>query len=214
MPLEFFDAQRDVRNLFITPEIRNRIMQVQPGETTNGHTHDLGHETFIVLDGEAEFIIDGESAVLKPGQLCVARAGQWHAIRNSSDKPMTMYLSVTPHIEPTHTLWDREGGQRLPYRFGDSTRAERSASSEPPDPPEQLLDRHVRASAEFGAAAQANAAAQTAAAADLRAALSSGDSAATYAAIDAMWRSFYATYTRLQASELAWNQVATLAAPR
>jgi hypothetical protein len=29
-----------------------------------------------------------------------------------------------------------------------------------------------------------------------------------------MWRSFYATYTRLQATELAWNQVATLAAPQ
>ena len=35
MSLEFFDAHRDVRNLFITPEIRNRIMQVQPGETTS-----------------------------------------------------------------------------------------------------------------------------------------------------------------------------------
>jgi quercetin dioxygenase-like cupin family protein len=213
MPLEFFDARRDVRNLFITPEIRNRIMQVQPGETTSGHTHDLGHETFIVLDGEAEFTIAGESALLEPGQVCVARAGQWHTIRCIGDKPMTMYLSVTPHIEPTHTLWDREGGQRLPYRFGDSTRAERNASSEPPVAPEQLLERHVAASAALGEAAQANAAAQAAAAADLRAALSNGDTAATYAAVDAMWRSFYAMYTRLQASELAWNQVATLAAP-
>jgi quercetin dioxygenase-like cupin family protein len=214
MPLEVFDAQRDVRNLFITPEIRNRIMQVQPGETTSGHTHDLGHETFIVLDGEAEFTIDGQSAALKPGQLCVARAGQWHTVRCIGDKPMTMYLSVTPHIEPTHTLWDREGGNRLPYRFGDSTRAERAARSEPAEPTEQLLERHVTASAALADAAATNAAAQNAAATDLRAALKNGDTAATYAAVDAMWRAFYATYTRLQATELAWNQVATLAAPR
>jgi quercetin dioxygenase-like cupin family protein len=214
MPLEFFDAHRDVRNLFITPEIRNRIMQVQPGETTNGHTHDLGHETFIVLEGEAEFTIDGETALLKPGQVCIARAGQWHEIHNTGDMPMTMYLSVTPHVEPTHTLWDREGGNRLPYRFGDSTRAERNARSEPAEPTETLLQRHVTASTELAEAAQANAAAQSAAAIDLQAALRSGDSAAAYAAVDAMWRAFYATYTRLQTSELAWNQVAALAAPQ
>lgn len=213
MPMEFFDPQRDIRNLFISPEIRNRIMQVQPGETTNGHTHDLGHETFVVLDGEAEFTIDGESAVLKQGQVCVARAGEWHAIRCIGDKPMTMYLSVTPHLEPTHTLWDREGGNQLPYRFGDSTRTERKARSEAPEPTGPLLERYVAASAELADAAQANASAQNAAVSDLRKALERKDSAAAYAAIDDMWQSFYAMYTRLQATELAWNQVATLAAP-
>jgi quercetin dioxygenase-like cupin family protein len=213
MPLEYFDPHRDIRNLFITPEIRNRIMQVQPGETTQGHTHDLGHETFIVLEGEAEFTIDKESAVLRSGQVCVAAAGQWHTIRCIGNSPMTMYLSVTPHLEPTHTQWDREGGNRLPYRFGDATRFERNARSEPPEPIEPLLERYVAASAELATAAQANAAAQTAAVANLRAALQSDDKAAAYAAVDTMWRSFYAMYTRLQATELAWNQVATLAAP-
>ena len=28
---------------------------------------------------------------------------------------MTMYLSVTPHIQPTHTMW--RGGDRMPHRF-------------------------------------------------------------------------------------------------
>jgi quercetin dioxygenase-like cupin family protein len=211
--LEFFDAHKDVRNLFITPEIRNRIMQVQPGETTNGHTHDLGHETFIVLDGEAEFTIDGESALLGPGQLCVARAGQWHTVRCVGNLPMTMYLSVTPHIEPTHTPWDREGGNRLPYRYGESTRAERHARATPPPPPRQMLEQHIGASQALAEAAQANASAQQAAAADLGAALERGDREAAHAAVDAMWQSFHSMYTRLQASELAWNQVATLAAP-
>jgi quercetin dioxygenase-like cupin family protein len=213
MTLEFFDVHRDVRNLFITPEIRNRIMQVQPGETTNGHTHDLGHETFIVLDGEAEFTIDGESALLGPGQLCIARAGQWHTVRCVGNLPMTMYLSVTPHIEPTHTLWDREGGNQLPYRYGESTRAERHAHTTPPLPPEQMLEQHVAATLAFAEAAQANASVQQVAAAELAAALHQADPAAAHAAVDAMWQSFYTTYTRLQAAELAWNQVATLAAP-
>src|SRR6266542_2141308 len=127
MALEVFDARTDVRNLFITPEIRSRIMRFEPGDVSHGHTHDLGHEMFVVLAGRAEFTIAGESAIVGPAQICVARAGEWHEIRTLADGPMTLYLSVTPHIEPTHTQWDREGGTRLPYRYGGSTRAERLA---------------------------------------------------------------------------------------
>ena len=108
MTLEVWDSTRDVRNLFITPEIRSRIMRFEPHQLSAGHTHDVGHEMFLVLDGQAEFTIDGATAVLGPGQACVARAGQWHELRAVGDGPMTLYLSVTPHLEPTHTQWDRE----------------------------------------------------------------------------------------------------------
>src|SRR5689334_3048882 len=140
MALEVWDARRDVKNLFITPEIRARIMRFEPHQLSSGHTHDLGHEMFLVLDGQAEFTIDGESAVLGPGQACVARAGQWHEVRAVGDGPMTLYLSVTPHIEPTHTMWEREGGAQLPYHYGASTRAEREAAP-PLDPPTVRLER-------------------------------------------------------------------------
>src|SRR6266851_4344385 len=157
MPLEVWDAKRDIKNLFITPEIRARIMRFDPHQLSAGHTHDLGHEMFLVLDGQAEFTIDGDTAVLGPGQACVARAGQWHEIRALGDGPMTLYLSVTPHVEPTHTQWDREGGARLPYRYGAATRAEREAGTLPLDPPAVLLDRHRAASEALAEAARANA---------------------------------------------------------
>jgi hypothetical protein len=51
MALEVWDAQRDIKNLFITPEIRARIMRFDAHELSAGHTHDLGHEMFLVLDG-------------------------------------------------------------------------------------------------------------------------------------------------------------------
>ena len=57
MALEVFDSRTDVRNLFITPEIRSRVMRFQPGDVAHGHTHDLGHEMFVVLTGQAEFTI-------------------------------------------------------------------------------------------------------------------------------------------------------------
>src|SRR5919204_3986830 len=212
MPLQFWDSQRDVRNLFITPEIRARIMRFEPHQLSAGHTHDLGHEMFLVLAGQAEFTIDGESAVLGPGQACVARAGQWHEVRAVGDQPMTLYLSVTPHIEPTHTQWERRGGAQLPYRYGVATRAERAARTEPSPAPDALLERHLAASQALAEAAQANAAAQAAAGQTLREALASDDRGAVHAAVDRMWAAYRALHARLQACELAWNELAPAAA--
>jgi quercetin dioxygenase-like cupin family protein len=205
--LEVFDARTDIRNLVITPEIRSRIMRFEPGQVSHGHTHDIGHEMFLVVDGQAEFTIAGQSAVLGPGQMCVARAGEWHEIRIVGDQPMTLYLSVTPHIEPTHTQWDHEGGAQLPYRYGGSTRAER----EPLEAPAVLLERHLAASAALAKAAQDNAAAQAQAATRLRVALEQHDSAATHAAVDEMWLAFRTLRARLQESEKIWNELAPAA---
>lgn len=205
--MEVFDYRTDVRNVFITPEMRSRIMRMEPGTVSPGHTHDLGHEVFLILEGYAEFTIDGETAILGPGQLCFARADQWHEVRCVGDKPMTMYLSVTPHLEPTHTQWDHEGGNKLPFRYGASTRAERIARTEPPEPTETLLTRHLAASHALADAATANAATQEAIAARLRTATDAGDKTDAKAAIDAMWSSIYTTYKALQEMERAWNEL-------
>ena len=210
MPLEVFDARSDIRNLFITPEIRSRIMRFAPGEVSHGHTHDLGHEMFVVLDGQAEFTIAGQSAVLGPGQICVARAGEWHEIRTLDGAPMTLYLSVTPHIEPTHTQWDREGGTKLPYHYGGSTRAERSGTAV--DPVATLLDRHVEASRSLAKSAAEYAADQERAASALTTALQTGDKAAARLAIDEMAAALQRMYAALQSAERVWNDLAPAAA--
>jgi quercetin dioxygenase-like cupin family protein len=208
MALEVFDARTDFRNLFITPEIRSRIMRFEPGEVGHGHTHDLGHEMFVVLDGRAEFTIGGESAVVGAGQVCLARAGEWHEIRTLTDGPMTLYLSVTPHIEPTHTQWDREGGTRLPYRYGGSTRAERLARGAPPESADTLLQRHLAASAALADAARANAAAQHSAGVRLRGALETGETARAKSEVDEMWAALREFYAKLREAERAWNELA------
>jgi quercetin dioxygenase-like cupin family protein len=211
MTLEVWDAKRDIKNLFITPEIRSRIMRFEPHQLSAGHTHDIGHEMFLVLDGQAEFTIDGETAVLQPGQACVARAGQWHEVRAVGDGPMTLYLSVTPHVEPTHTQWDHEGGTRLPYHYGNATRAERQSGGLPTEPAAALLDRHIVAARALADAANANAAAQQLAGQQLGAALGSGDKAAAHAALDAMWSAYRDTYMALSSSEAIWNDLAAVA---
>ena len=207
MPFDVYDFRSDVRNVVITPEIRSRFLRMEPGCTAPRHSHDLGHEVFLVLDGRAEFEIDGARAVLGPGQMCFAYAGQMHQVKVIGDQPMTMYLSVTPHVEPTHTFWD-DHGRKLPPRYGVPTAAERAAEPPSPEPIPALADRHVAAARALAQTAASNAAAQDAGAAAVKRALAAGDPAAAKAAVDTMWRQISETYTRLQALELVWNELA------
>ena len=213
MPIEVFDYRKDIRNLWITPEIRSRFMRMEPGTVSPGHTHDLGHEIFLILQGLAEFTIEGETAVLGPGQVCFARAHEWHEVRALGDEPMIMYLSVTPHIEPTHTMW--EGHERkLPPRYGGSTRSEREAANLPFAPAGEITDRFLAATRALAATTAENVAAQEQAAARLLAAEAHGDAAAAKAAVDAMWGQLYEMYGRLAALEEVWNELAPRVAER
>jgi quercetin dioxygenase-like cupin family protein len=207
MPIEVFDYRKDIRNLWITPQIRSRFMRLEPGVISYGHTHDLGHEIFLILQGQAEFTIEGETAILGPGQVCFARAHEWHEVRALGDEPMIMYLSVTPHIEPTHTMW--EGHERkLPPRYGGSTRLEREAAGRPLVPAEEITARFLDATRALADTGHANVAAQEDAAARLVAAEAAGDAVGAKAAVDAMWGQLYEMYQRLYALEEVWNELA------
>ena len=205
MPFEVYDYRRDIRNVVVTPEIRCRFMRLEPGQVGKSHSHDLGHEVFLILEGQAEFNIDGEKRVLGSGQMCFAPADQMHEVVAVGDQPMIMYLSVTPHLEPTHTWWD-ERGQKLPPRYGVTSQPEEKAPS--PDPTPLLADKHVAACAALAETAVASAQAQAAAAADLKDAVAAGDEIGMKAAIDAMWVHIYATHKRLAAMEAIWNDLA------
>ena len=206
MALPVYEFHKDLRNIVITPEIRSRFLKFEPGTGGSAHSHDLGHEIFLVLEGQAEFDIDGEKAILGPGEMCVAYADQMHEVKCVGDKPITMYLSVTPHLEPTHTSWDA-AGNKLPPRYGGATARERADDPRPEPTPAELVDQHLATCQGLAAASAANVGAQTEAAAALRVALAAGDKAAAKAAVDAMWASVYSTYKAFQAMELVWNDL-------
>ncbi len=213
MPYEIFDYRTDVKNLFATPRIRGRFLRIEPGEVHQRHSHDLGHEIFLILDGECDMDIDGERAVLKPGQLCVAWAHQMHQARNTTDRPMTMYLSVTPHVVPTHTHYDQDTGERLPPRYnlpGQFDQPDITADV----PTTELADRFAGAYRALVDATQAALAAQDASIAKLKDAAAREDAEAFAAAMDGMWSGVYATHERLDAMTAAWNDLAPRAAER
>ena len=209
MAFRVFDARTDIQNLIIHPDIRARFLRMEPGEENVPHSHDLGGEIFLILDGQAEFVIDGHSEVLGPGQLCFAARDEIHTVRCVGDAPMTMYLSVTPHIDPTHTWWD-DSGAKLPPRFGGSTIAEREAldAESPPPPVAGLAANHAAAADEAARAAQAAAEAQSAGARALEQARAQGDDAAAEAAVDDMWAALYQSFSATRAMAASWNALA------
>jgi quercetin dioxygenase-like cupin family protein len=202
MSIPVYDYRADVRNVLVTPQIRARFLQMQPGQVARWHSHDLGHEIFLVLEGRARFEIDGEAAELGPGQMCVALADQIHQVSVVGDEPMTMYLSVTPHVQPTHT-GRTENGERLPLRFMPN-----SAYDVPPDdtPMHELLERHVAAANAVAEAAQHCASIQREMADKLK--LAGANTEAAAAARKAMWEAIYELYRALPELGAAWNALA------
>jgi quercetin dioxygenase-like cupin family protein len=205
MSFTVYDYRTDVRNVLVTPQIRSRFMKMQPGQVAQSHSHDLGHEIFLVLEGRCEFEIDGESQELGPGQMCIALADQLHSLRTVGDEPMTLYLSVTPHIQPTHTRWV-EDRQKIPPRFAPS-----SAYDVQPDlgiSLEELMERHVEEAEAFAQAARANADVQREMAAKLREAIAVGDEQAATEARNTMWEAIYTVYRQLYDFGNTWNALA------
>ena len=92
MAFEIFDFRKEehIKNLLVTPHIRSRFLRMQPGAVANLHSHDLGHEIFLILQGRCIFYIAGSEQELCAGQLCVALADEIHQVRAIGDEPMVM----------------------------------------------------------------------------------------------------------------------------
>jgi quercetin dioxygenase-like cupin family protein len=210
MALTVYDFRSDVRNILVTPQIRLRFLRFEVGTVAQRHTHDLGHEIFLILAGRAEFEIDGERAELGPGQLCIALANQHHQVRVLGNEPVTMYLSVTPHIQPTHTMWSNDGWgaetEKLPPRFVSNTAYDVPVDSTTPT--EELLARHLAAAQAVAQAVAHNTQVQAEQSAAYTQALRNGDSAAALQARNAMWSALCAVYAATAAWGEPWNAFA------
>ena len=197
-----------MRNVLVTPQIRSRFLRMEPGQESGAHTHDLGHEVFLVLEGRAEFTIDGETEEVGPGQMCVALVNQMHGIKVLGDEPMYMYLSVTPHIQPTHTLWT-EDGRRLPYNFASS--GSYGEEVDATEPFADLVDRFSNASAAVTEAIQSASARQSEQLGPLKHAVGESDSASASEARRALWETLSPLFERVNTLASVWNDLSARA---
>ena len=205
MGFRVYDYRTDLLNSLVTSPIRSRFLRIDPGQDSAPHSHDLGHEVFLVLQGRAEFEIDGETQELGPGQMCVALADQMHAIRVVGDEPMIMYLSVTPHIQPTHTMWT-EDGQRLPHRFVPSSAYD--VETDTATPFAELVDKFVKGTRAVADAAEAAADKEAELAGTLKGAAASGDDSAASGARSDMWDALFPVFKLVGELGETWNDLA------
>lgn len=202
MSFPVYDFRRDIRNILVTPQIRSRFLRMEIGQVNRGHTHDLGHEVFLMLQGQAEFEIEGEKQVLGPGQLCVALVDENHIIRNVGDEPVIMYLSVTPHIQPTHTSWT-EDGAKGPLQFAPSTRYDVPADTTTPI--EELAGRQLEAADALRGAAESADRVQREQLPAFTDAMAQGDRERALDARDAVWGALLPMFQAMYSLAEAWN---------
>ena len=211
MSFAVYDFRTDIRNILVTPQIRSRFLRMEPGQVAQRHSHDLGHEIFLILQGAAEFEIDGEKQVIRPGQLCVALTDQMHQVRVVGDEPMIMYLSVTPHIQPTHTFWT-EDGRKQPPRFAPDSAYDVTPS--PSTTTEQHIDHHLTAVDAIAEAVKAFAASQHEQAAHLKQAIADGDDAEARNTRAAMWDTICPMFQAVYAMGDVWNDLTASLEPK
>jgi quercetin dioxygenase-like cupin family protein len=209
MGFAVYDYRTDLRNVLVTPQIRSRFVRMEPGPTPSPHSHDLGQEVFLVLSGRALFEIDGETKELGPGQMCVALVDQLHSVSAVGDEPMVMYLSVTPHVQPTHTMWTGDG-TRMPHRFTPSSAYD--IETDTATPIEELIDRNTAAVEAVAEAAQAAAGVQRGATADLKKAIAVGDDEASTNARNTLWEALFEVFNKTNDLAAVWNDLAPRAA--
>lgn len=204
MSYKIYDFRKDITNMLTTPQIRCRFLKMDVGQFNTSHTHDLGHEIFLILQGKAEFDIDGHKEVLEPGQMCIALTDEPHTVRNVGDDEVIMYLSVTPHIQPTHTMWT-EDGQKEPPRFVPNSNYD--VPLDRTTPTTALADQYLAAVDAFAAEVEASAKAQHTQIAAFKQALNGADKAAALEARDAMWAALYPMYRQMATMADMWNEL-------
>ncbi len=205
MSFSIFDYRKDLANLLVSPHIRARFLRIEPGEVHGMHSHDLGHEVFFILEGCLTFYIDGEEQTLGPGQLCVALADQIHQVRNNGDEPVYMYLSVTPHVQPTHTGRDADG-MRHPTRFVASSSYD--VVTDKSTPIDELIDDVTAKAESLADSARKGAETSRQLGAQLKDALSNGDAEEAVHLREALWERLRQTHRDLYALSDRWNDLA------
>jgi quercetin dioxygenase-like cupin family protein len=203
---EVYDYHTVNRNVLVTPEIRARLYHMKPGQVDGRHSHDLGHEIFLILEGLAEFNINGVKKELGPGQMCVALADEIHQVRNLlPDKETIMFLSVTPHIQPTHTGRTLEG-EKAPPHF--TPNANYHYEQDMSVPLADLLAEQVKAAQAVLERAQEHLATVQQQGKNAVDAIGASDRAAAVAARNTMWDAVYALHKQLSAYDAVWNDIA------
>lgn len=191
MPIHVYDFRANLSNLVVEPQIRSRFRVVELGPVPQVHSHDLGGETFVVMQGDIEFTVGDERVVAHQGQAIFVPPRTTHAVRAVGEQPGVIYLSVSPHVEPTHTFYSAEG-ERLPPRYGVWREAGVAGASDvEPRSRSEIAAAYRAAASRLAELAQANA-----------------EAAARDVPTDHLWAALRPLLQHIEELERVWNALA------
>jgi quercetin dioxygenase-like cupin family protein len=211
MPIKVYDYRKDIANVIVEPEIRARFMRMNPAPAGRMHSHDLGGEIFLVLEGQCEFIVEDEKVTCGPGELIYVPKLLKHTLHAVGDQPCTVYLSVTPHVEPTHTHYD-EQYNLAPPRYG-GWRGKEHGDPNPECSTAELAGQVLEASRGLAALAKRNLDVLSAQVEALGRPDASADQASAKAVVDAIWFELRDTLRQVRTLEERWNALAPRSMP-
>jgi quercetin dioxygenase-like cupin family protein len=211
MPVQIYDYRKDIKNLEVHPEIRARFMRMEPAPAGLMHSHDLGGEIFLVLEGLCEFIVENEPVTCGPGQLIYIEPRVKHTLHAVGDQPCVVYLSVTPHVEPTHTYYDDQYNQ-LPPRFG-AWRGKDHGDSNPGVDTGVIADQYLEAAQDLARSVRANQDALESRVQAFKEAAAAMNQSEAKQIADEMWLSLREVLEQVASVELAWNSLSPRAMP-
>lgn len=205
MPINVWDFRQDVANVVVQPEIRARFSRMEPAPAGLLHSHDIAGEIFVVLEGQCEFIVEDERVTCGPGQMIYVEPKLRHTLHAVGHVPCTVYLSVTPHVEPTHTRWNA-ALEEQPPRYG--TWRGSAADPHAGTSSAELAQRYAAEARRLADLAQQHATAMEGHARTLADAEGANDGTAAKAAMDDAWQSLRDVLWQTRTAELAWNALA------
>jgi mannose-6-phosphate isomerase-like protein (cupin superfamily) len=82
------------------------------GQDCPVHYHDGAVEIFVFLDGECEMTVGDEVQNVKAGHAVYVGPNVPHKLKAIGDRPLKMFLFVSPNHEPTHTMVEADGTTR------------------------------------------------------------------------------------------------------
>ena len=88
------------------------VIVLRPGDEFGNHLHEHHTESFVVLEGAAEFLIDrGEPVVVSAGEVLHARAHEQHYVRNPYDATFRAVFVKSPWVDgdKVDLPWTPEG---------------------------------------------------------------------------------------------------------
>ena len=72
------------------------LSEVDPGSSSNAHSHERNEEVFYVVSGEGFVRVDDERQAVSAGSVIVIPPGSTHQLENSGDEVLKVVCSVSP----------------------------------------------------------------------------------------------------------------------